>query len=146
MEQVEEKAETVIKTEGAPERAYERYGWMILSASALLGILAAVLTTMPPLYVFSSAIFEDTYPIMGALGTALAGFNVLALLMTLVPYKRGERWAWYTLWLLPLQWISQFVFLPEVTYLILALFTTVGLVLPYRRFFSGSQEEPSRVR
>jgi hypothetical protein len=145
MEQVE-KAETVIKTHSVPERAYERYGWMILSASALLGIVAAVVTTFPPLYVFSSSVFEDTYPIMGALGTALVGFNVLALVMTLVPYKRGERWAWYTLWLLPLQWISQFVFLPDVSYLILALLTTVGLVLPYRRFFSSSQEEPSRVR
>jgi uncharacterized membrane protein YozB (DUF420 family) len=127
-------------------RAYEKYGWMILSASAILGVFAAVLTTMPPIYVFSSAIFERTCPIMGALGTALVGFNILALVMTLIPYKRGEKWAWYTLWLLPLQWVSQFVFSPDVPYLILALLTTVGLVLPYQRFFSASQEEPSRVR
>jgi hypothetical protein len=141
-----EQVGAVIDKEARAERAYGRYGWMILSASALLGIFAAVLTTLPPLYVFSSSIFEGTYPIMGALGTALVGFNVLALVMTLVPYKRGERWAWYTLWLLPLQWVSQFVFLPNVSYLILALLTTVGLVLPYQRFFSGSHEEPSRVR
>src|SRR5215207_6135640 len=94
MEQVEQQVEGAIDKDTRAERAYEKYGWMILSASAILGIFAAVLNTVPPLYVFSSPTFEGAYPIMGALGTALVGFNVLALVMTLVPYKRGERWAW----------------------------------------------------
>jgi hypothetical protein len=123
------------------EKAYEKYGWMILSASALLGIVAAVVTTLPPLYVFSSSLYEGAYPIMGALGTALVGLNILALVMSLIPYRRGERWAWFTLWMLPLGWVSQFVFLPDVSYLVLALLTTVGLVLPYRRFFSRAEKE-----
>ena len=127
------------------EKAYERYGWMILSSGALLGIFAAVLTTFPPLYVFSSHLFQNVYPIMGALGTALVGFNILALVMALIPYRRGERWAWYTLWVLPMLWLSHFVFSPDLPYLMLALLTTVGLVLPYRRFFS-STEEPARVK
>src|SRR5829696_6125125 len=127
------------------ERAYEKYGWMILSASAVLGIVAALVTTFPPLYVFSSTLYEGVYPMLGALGTALVGFNILALVMALVPYRKSERWAWYTLWLLPLQWISQFVFLPEVPYLVLAVLTAAGLVLPYRRFFSPT-EEPARVK
>jgi hypothetical protein len=122
-------------------RAYEKYGWMILSASALLGIVAAVVTTLPPLYVFSSSLYEGAYPIMGALGTALVGLNILALVMSLIPYRRGERWAWFTLWMLPLGWVSQFVFLPDVSYLVLAFLTTVGLVLPYRRFFSRAEKE-----
>ncbi len=126
------------------EKAYERYGWMILSASAILGIFAAVLTTLPPLYVFSSPAFEDTYPIMGALGTALVGFNIFALVMTLIPYRRGERWAWFTLWMLPLLWLSHFALATDLTYLMLAALTTFGLVLPYRKFFS-STGEPARV-
>ena len=144
MEQGEEM-ETTVKTDIVAERAYERYGWMILSASAVLGIVAAVVTTFPPLYVFSSPLYEGIYPMMGALGTALVGFNVLALVMVLVPYRRYERWAWFTLWLLPLEWVSQFVFLPEVTYLVLAVLTAVGLVLPYRGFFSRA-EGPARVK
>jgi hypothetical protein len=126
-------------------RNYERYGWVILLASAILGIVAAVMTTFPPLYVFSSSLYEGVYPMMGALGTALVGFNILALVMALVPYRRSERWAWYALWLLPLQWISQFVFLPEVPYLVLAVLTAAGLILPYRRFFSRT-EERARVK
>jgi hypothetical protein len=124
-------------------RTYERYGWMILSASAVLGIFAAVLTTVPPLYVFSSPLFQNTYPIMGALGTALVGFNIFALVMTLIPYRRGERWAWYTLWMLPLLWLSQFVLASDLTYLMLATMTTVGLILPYRKFFLGPENEGS---
>jgi hypothetical protein len=147
MEHVEqaEQVETAIEEENGTERAYERYGWMILSTSAVLGIVAALVTTFPPLYVFSSPLYEGVYPMMGALGTALVGFNVLALVMAVVPYRRYERWAWFALWLLPLQWVSQFVFLPEVTYLALAALTAAGLVLPYRGFFSRA-EGPARVK
>ncbi len=85
-----ERARSMTDTDNTPERAYERYGWMILSTSALLGIVAAVVTTVPPLYVFSSGIFEGTYPIMGALGTAMVGFNVLALVLALIlPVRAG---------------------------------------------------------
>jgi phosphoglycerol transferase MdoB-like AlkP superfamily enzyme len=140
-----EQAGAVIDRGSTIERAYEKCGWMILSASAGLGIVAAVVTTLPPLYVFSSSIFEGTYPIMGALGTALVSFNILALVMALVPYRKHERWAWYTLWILPLQWLSQFVLSPDLIYLVLAVLTTAGLILPYKRFFSRP-EEPVRVR
>ena len=87
---------------------------MILSASAVLGIVAALMTTLPPISWFSDPLFETTYSIMGALGTALVGFNVLALVVILIPYRRGERWAWYTLWMLPLLWVSQFVLLARL--------------------------------
>jgi len=123
------------------ERAYEKYGWIILSASAVLGIVAAVVTTFPPLYVFSSSLYEGVYPMLGALGTALVGFNILALVVSMIPYRRGEMWSWFTLWLLPLGWVSQFVFLPDVSYLVVAFLTTAGLVLPYRRFFSRAEKE-----
>ena len=122
-------------------RRYERYGWVILSASAILGIFAAVLTAIPPMYVFSSPFFENMYPIMGALGIASVGFNIFALVMALIPYRRYERWAWYALWLLPLMWLSQFVLAPDLYYyLVLAVLSTVGLILPYRRFFPGAEE------
>lgn len=127
----------------ANEGGYERYGWLILSANASLGIFAAVLTSSPSLFLSPSPHFGSAYPILGALGTALAGFNILALVMILIPYKRYERWAWYALWMLPLQWLWQFVFLPDLAYLMLALLTTVGLLLPYRMFFP--QEESARV-
>ena len=122
---------------------YGRYGWMILSANTFLGIFAALITGLPSLAMYFSPSSSGAYPILGALGTALAGFNILALVVVLIPYRRYERWAWYALWMLPLQWLWQFVFLPDLAYLMLALLTTVGLLLPYRMFFP--QEESARV-
>ena len=118
---------------------------MILSANAILGIIAALITGLPSLYILSDPAYRETYPLVGALGTALVGFNVLALVVILIPFKRYERWAWYALWMLPLQWLLQFAFLPDLAYLMLAMLTTAGLLLPYQRFFS-STEEPARVK
>jgi len=122
---------------------YGRYGWMILSANTFLGIFAALITGLPSLSMYLSPSSSGAYPILGALGTALAGFNILALVVVLIPYRRYERWAWYALWMLPLQWLWQFAFLPDLAYLMLALLTAVGLLLPYRKFFP--QEESARV-
>lgn len=126
------------------QRDYQEYSWMILSANACLGTFAALITSLPSLSMLSYPAYRETYPVVGALGTTLVGFNVLALIVILVPFKRYERWAWYALWMLPLQWLSQFVFFPDLAYLMLALLTTIGLILPYRRFFLAV-EEPTRV-
>lgn len=132
-----EHAEQVDVAISRGERAYESYGWVILLASALLGIVAAVLMAIPPEYIRSSPIFELAYPLMATLSIASIGFYMFAVAVILVPYRRCERWAWYTLWLLPLMWLSQFVLAPDrLYYLALAIMTTVGLILPYRRFFS----------
>ena len=113
---------------------------MILSANAVLGIFAALLNGLPSLSMFLGSSSSGVYPVMGALGTALLGFNVFALIVIVIPFKRHERWAWYALWMLPLQWLLQFAFLPDLAYLMLAALTSTGLLLPYRRFFSSAQE------
>lgn len=44
-------------------------------------------------------LFSRQLQILGLLG---AGFGLLAALVSLIPYRRGERWAWYSLWLFPI--------------------------------------------
>jgi hypothetical protein len=123
------------------DRAYETYGWVILLASALLGIFAAVLTAIPPEYMRTTSIAPLHYPIMAALTIASIGFYVFAAIVILIPYRRGERWAWYTLWMLPLTWLSNFALVPDRPfYLVLATISALGLMLPYRRFFSGEEK------
>ena len=143
MEQVE-RVDMTVNEEARVERVYEKYGSMILAVSAIFGIVAAVLTTLPPLSWFIDPLYIASYSIMGALAITWIGFNVLALVVILVPYRRGERWAWFTVWMLPLMWLGQFALAPDLLYyLVLAIITTAGLVLPYRRFFSGSEEKGS---
>jgi len=43
--------------------------------------------------------------------------------------------------MLPLLWLSQFALAPDLPYyVVLAAITMAGLILPYRRFFSRSEE------
>jgi hypothetical protein len=136
-----EQVERVDVVVNGGRRAYGRSSSIILVVSALFGIVAAVITAFPPAYILSSPFFQGAYPIMGALGITSVGFYIFALAVILVPYRRDERWAWYTLWMLPLLWLSQFVLAPDLPYyLMLAALTTLGLILPYRRFFSGAKE------
>jgi hypothetical protein len=78
-----------------------------------------------------------------ALGASRRWVSTSSPVITLIPYRKYERSAWYTLWLLPLLCLSLFVFSPDLVCLMLALVTTAGLVLTYQRFFSraASREE-----
>jgi uncharacterized membrane protein YozB (DUF420 family) len=137
-----ERIDVVVNAEVRKERVYEKYGWMVLAVSAVFGIVAAVLTTLPPLTWFTNPVITMTYSLMGALGVTWVGFNLFALILTLIPFRRGERWAWFTLWMLPLLWLSQFVLALDLSYyLVLAIISTVGLILPYRRYFSRTEKE-----
>ena len=136
-----ERIDIVVNEKVREERVYEKYGWMILAVSAVFGIVAAVLTTLPPLSWFTDPVIVMAYSLMGALGVTWVGFNIIALVPALIPFRRGERWAWYTLWMLPLLWLSLFALAPDLRlYLALAIITTLGLILPYRRFFTGAEE------
>ncbi len=124
---------------------YGRNAWIILLAAAALGIFGGVSVMVPtnPTYQLPSVIW-----IIRAWGITWIGFNILALVLIVGPYRRGERWAWYTLWLMPLLLVGYFVLSPELTHnLVLAILTAaLGLLLPYRRYFPDEGQQPSRVR
>jgi uncharacterized membrane protein YozB (DUF420 family) len=119
---------------------------MVIVASIILSCVSALVTTLPPITWFFDPMFEIAYPIMGAWAVTWMGFNLYALLMALIPFRRGERWAWYALWTLPLFWLFQFVFFPNlIGNVVLAALSVIGLALSARRFFSGAEEQSSRV-
>ena len=121
---------------GRAERGYERLGWMLLAAGAVLGVLAAAITTFPPPYWFAESDLRDLA--LAGWSITWAGFNAFALLVALIPYRRGERWAWCALCMVPLLWLALFALSPELPfYLVPAVVTAAGLLLPFRRFFPG---------
>lgn len=130
-------------------RAHERYGWTILLVSAILGLLSALVLVFSPLSIMVEPAFAAGI-VPGALrawGITWVFFNILALAILLGNFRKGERWAWWALWLLPLLWLSHFLVNPATVHnLVIAIITALGLVLPYRRFFSASAEQPSHVR
>ena len=131
------------------ERAYERYGWMILLVSAVLGLLAALMLTFSPLSIMVEPAFRvgNVTGALRAWGLTWVFFNIFALTILFRNFRKGERWAWWALWPLPLLWLSYFLVNPATVHnLAIAIITALGLILPYRSFFSAWAEQSSRAR
>ena len=75
--------------------------------------------------------------ILGFLG---AGLGLLAMIVAAIPYRRGERWAWYALWLFPItigavaarMLIDQYR--PGPYYAGITTLALVALLIPIRHF------------
>lgn len=44
-------------------------------------------------------------PLLRADGVALTGFGLFGIVLTLIPFRRRERWAWLLLWFYPVFWL-----------------------------------------
>jgi len=129
-------------------KAYERYAWIILLVSAILGLIAGLTLLFAPLSIMAEPAFAagNVPGVLRAFGLTWVFFNVLELIILFRNFRRGERWAWWALWLLPLLWVSHFLVNPATIHnLVIGVVAAVGLILPYRRFFSATAEQPSRV-
>ena len=72
-------------------------------------------------------------------GVASIGLGLFGVLITVIPFRRAERWAWFALWFYPAFWIVHLVgrlspgkdHVHQVVFIVLSL---AGLLLPVRRF------------
>lgn len=109
-----------------------RIGWICL-AIVSVGILAfgAVIAVAP------MGADELLYR---ADGLASIGLGLFGGLLSVIPFRRRERWAWYALWFYPVFWMIHLVgglppgtdHVHQVVFIILSL---VGLLLPVKAFF-----------
>lgn len=81
-------------------------------------------------------------------GVALTGMGLFGGLITLIPFRRRERWAWFALWFYPIFWLAHLLgrlppgkdHVHQVLFIVLSL---AGLVLPVGAFLHG-QTAPVR--
>lgn len=111
-----------------------RIGWIclvVVGAGVLaFGVIAA---TVP---------MSDDRLLMRADGLASLGVGLFGVLITLIPFRRAERWAWCALWFYPAFWTLHLVgrlppgkdHVHQVVFIVLSL---VGLLSPIRAFFSS---------
>jgi hypothetical protein len=73
------------------------------------------------------------------LGNFMLGFGLLLVAVAAVPFRKGERWAWYAMWAAPLVILIQLLnsrggngWQFDLGFVII---TSAGLIWPYRRFF-----------
>lgn len=105
------------------------------SAAATTGLtLDQIVSRVPGIDEFIHGISRQMGNFMVATGVLLAGIAAR-------PFRRGERWAWYACWVMPLLLIVQlansfatggFLWQVDVASLVLVL---AALMVPYRRFF-----------
>jgi hypothetical protein len=146
---------------------YGRYAWVLLVLVAAFMTLAAIgyivfgLQAIPdyelslpdgrvstgPLLEQSPApltpIFQNTLMEYGIMRAAL---GILVIVVAAVPYRRGQRWAWYALWVLPLALLGANINAVRLELNlgplpILLVVAVLGMLLPVRRFFAS----PDRV-
>jgi hypothetical protein len=109
-----------------------RIGWICLLVVGV-GILAfGLVAALVP----GSA----NQPLMRADGLASIGLGLFGVLIAVLPFRRGERWAWYAFWFYPVFWTVHLVArLPpgkdhvhQVVFIVLSL---AGLLVTIGRFF-----------
>ncbi len=98
-------------------------GWILL-------LVVSVLMTLNHLVL----IFALDEP---ALFIGWTAFNLYACLVLWFPFRRGERWAWYTSWILVIAFASAIFFDAQIGafYLGIAVAVAVGLLLTASAFF-----------
>lgn len=100
-----------------------KFGWIILLASA----------TLMTLMHFSLIFFLDE-PV---LFTGFAVFNLYALIVVLIPFRRGDKWTWVTTWLLPIGLALPAALDPHIAiyYFAVSAVCLLGLLLTRQDFF-----------
>ena len=142
-------------------RVYEKYAWVILLALGLLWFVVGLYSVFLPEGVFETDVqsvtnmpwidLEASSPvaadfvifIYGQLGLLKLSWAFFVLVITLTGYRKGEKWAWYTMWSVPILLVSNALFSAIYTgdvsqplqFLPITTITLLGLLLPYRKFF-----------
>jgi hypothetical protein len=138
------------------EKTYVKYAWIIFFVFGFLAVITApiLFTGHPPNPPSPEGMTGLTLEEMDAripgmrgflssisvqLGNFMLAMGVLLMGIAAFPYRKGERWAWYTCWSLPVLLVIQLAksrgghgWQEDLVSLLLAL---AGLIMPYRKFF-----------
>ena len=139
----------------------EKYAWVIFLALGLLWLVVGLNQIFLPDALIGNDVqhvigmslseLEASSPesvelvrfLYGIIGNLKTSWALLVLAITLTGFRRGEKWAWYTLWLVPAVLVAQgiihSILLGDISEMLQWIPTTsislLGLLLPIRKFF-----------
>ncbi|HEY5903096.1 MAG TPA: hypothetical protein VIU39_11120 [Anaerolineales bacterium] len=138
------------------EKWYVKYAWILIFLFGLLTVIAAPINllgtppnppspekltglTLDQIEARTPGMLDYISSISRQLGNFMLAMGVLLMGIASVPFRKGERWAWYISWILPLLLVIQLVnsrggfgWQADLVSLGIAL---AGLFLPLRKFF-----------
>jgi hypothetical protein len=149
-------------------KAYEKYAWVIPFAMGLFFLLSMTATLISPviltgaegavksltgttfsqLAASSPGVANYIYYLIRIFAIFSAGLGAFFMVVSATAYRKGEPWAWYLTWVVPVLFLLDFAndYLAfrfvDVSSLIIALIVVLGLLLPYRKFFPTKQPLP----
>jgi hypothetical protein len=107
-------------------------GWISLAIIGIAILVFDIIATIMPA--------SGDPPYLRAIGVAAIGMGLFGSLITIIAYRRRERWAWFALWYYPVFWAAHLVGgLPpgkdHVHQIVFVVLSLAGLLLPVREFF-----------
>jgi hypothetical protein len=146
---------------------YERYAWILLFVMGLLLVVVGtsyIAMGLPerPVHeaafrdgrVYAPPLLEQSPPqlsvmfgqVMRSWGIFELGFGIFVMATTWFRFRKGDRWAWFVLWLLPAAMLAELLNVLWAGMIVgplpIFLFVSVlGLVLPYRQFFRYDRQQ-----
>ena len=142
------------------ERAYEKYAWVVFLALGLLWVVVGLTLTFVPdgiaeidaelvtdmswseLEASSPAAADLVRFLYGGLGLVKTSWSFLVVAISLTGYRRGEKWAWYSMWSVPVLLVMNALVIASfgdvfqtLEGIPLTIVSLLGLLLPYRKFF-----------
>ena len=83
------------------------------------------------------------------IGVASLGMGLFGGMITLIPFRRHERWAWITLWYYPIFWLAHLLgglppgqdHINQIFFIILSL---VSLLISMQEFFPNGVDQEKR--
>ena len=146
------------------EKAYEKHAWILLFALGMVALAYGIyflVVGIPPDAQLVKKITGITWNELVAsepgataflrtetfrvLGLTLIGLGIFGMAVASIPFRRGEKWAWYVSLYIPV-YFAAFVannltlggsfWQMLVAFLIISL---LGLLLPYKKFFPRKQ-------
>jgi hypothetical protein len=82
---------------------------------------------------------------------ASIGMGLFGVVITMIAYRRGERWAWFTLWYYPIFWIAHLLgglppgqdHIHQIVFIVLSL---ASLLVSVSEFFPRTAARRSSAR
>jgi len=106
------------------EKAYEKYAWIVLLALGILGLTGGLVQafavsgqldagiirnltgmTWEEIATRSPGIASYISYLQRTMGMGTLSGSVLLVAIAAIPYRKGERWSWYAIWIPAAFWI-----------------------------------------
>ena len=120
-----------------------RVAWVCLVVVSVGTLGFGVITVLPPVAGGNLLIVAN--------GLASIGLGLFGGLIVLIPFRRGERWAWSVLWFYPVFWVVHLVAgLPpgkdQIHQIVFIVLSVAGLLLPVRYMIRAGRPPTPRTR